>query len=138
MQSETGRLGEDLAAKFIEAKGYKILERNFRTQFGEIDIIAKKNGVLIFVEVKTLLRPDSFWATEGQAPSSDMGQGTRSEWEPELHFTSDKMRKMQRTIRAYLKDKRIIDIDYQLDLIAIELGQDNIVKDIRHYENITI
>jgi hypothetical protein len=45
---------------------------------------------------------------------------------------------MKRTVKAYLKDKQIIDTDYQLDLIAIELGQDNAIKDLRHYENITV
>lgn len=51
---EKGKLGEDLAAKFLEEKNYEILERNWRYgQFGEIDIIAKDNNTLVFVEVKT-------------------------------------------------------------------------------------
>ena len=47
-----GRQGEDLAAGYLRKQGYKILERNFKTPFGEADIIACKDGVCCFVEVK--------------------------------------------------------------------------------------
>ena len=47
------KCGEDLAAEFLIKKGYKILERNFEASQGEIDIIAKDNKELVFVEVKT-------------------------------------------------------------------------------------
>src|SRR5258706_11908193 len=48
-----GKKGEDLAVEYLKKKGYKILERNYRKQYAEIDIIAVKNNVLVFVEVKT-------------------------------------------------------------------------------------
>lgn len=50
---ETGRRGEDAAAKFLCKKGYEIVDRNYRTRCGEIDIIAAYNGYLVFAEVKT-------------------------------------------------------------------------------------
>jgi putative endonuclease len=49
---EKGKKGEDLASRYLESKGYQIRERNFRFGRNEIDIIAQKEGVLIFVEVK--------------------------------------------------------------------------------------
>lgn len=49
---ETGDWGEDLAAEELEKAGYKIIDRNFRTRFGEIDIIAEDGNTLVFVEVK--------------------------------------------------------------------------------------
>ena len=49
-----GDEGENRAAAFLEAKGFSIIERNWRTKSGEIDIIAVKNDILVFVEVKTL------------------------------------------------------------------------------------
>ncbi len=52
-RSETGRLGEELTAYYLEKAGYEILKRNFRIRGGEIDIIAAKDGIIAFVEVKT-------------------------------------------------------------------------------------
>lgn len=49
---DLGNLGEDLAAKFLQKNGYKILQRNFRSRFGEIDIVALEGEILVFVEVK--------------------------------------------------------------------------------------
>ena len=51
---ETGQKGEERAAQYLIDKGYEILERNWRTKTGEIDIIAKKAETVVFVEVKTL------------------------------------------------------------------------------------
>lgn len=48
-----GNFGEDVAEKFLDKNGYKIIERNFNCRFGEIDIIAMDNNCLVFVEVKT-------------------------------------------------------------------------------------
>ena len=56
-----GRRGEDLAAKYLKARGYKILERNYKTPFGEADLVAFKDGVYCFVEVKTRTQ-DAFGA----------------------------------------------------------------------------
>ena len=50
----TGKNGEERAASYLESKGFSIIERNWRTKGGEIDIIAFKNDILVFVEVKTL------------------------------------------------------------------------------------
>ena len=47
-----GKKGEDIAVVFLKKKGWKILERNYRKQYGEIDIIARKQNLLIFIEVK--------------------------------------------------------------------------------------
>lgn len=53
-----GHLGEDFSQKILEDRGFVILERNYRTRFGEIDLIATKEGVLHFIEVKTRSRLD--------------------------------------------------------------------------------
>jgi putative endonuclease len=51
-RKEMGDLGEALAGKILEHKGYVILDRNFRTRYGEVDLVAKEGEVLVFVEVK--------------------------------------------------------------------------------------
>jgi putative endonuclease len=48
-----GRTGEEAAVRYLQEQGYRILERNFRCRFGEIDLIARDAGVLVFIEVKT-------------------------------------------------------------------------------------
>ena len=52
-RAEIGAFGEDFTVKYLKKQGYKILERNFHSRFGEIDIIASKKDVIAFVEVKT-------------------------------------------------------------------------------------
>jgi putative endonuclease len=48
-----GKSGEDLACRELEQRGYAILDRRYRTRFGELDIVARENGTVVFVEVKT-------------------------------------------------------------------------------------
>ena len=50
---ETGKIGEDIATRYLEQIGYEIIQRNFECKIGEIDIIAKDKEVIVFVEVKT-------------------------------------------------------------------------------------
>lgn len=53
-RKQTGFSGETKASDYLVSNGYQIIERNFRNQRGEVDIIALKSGILVFVEVKTL------------------------------------------------------------------------------------
>ncbi len=50
---DTGLEGEDFAVRFLKSKGYRIIERNFRTRYGEIDIVARRKAEIVFLEVKT-------------------------------------------------------------------------------------
>jgi putative endonuclease len=52
-KDDLGRRGEDLAAAYLEGRGLEILERNWRCSLGEIDIVARDGGTLVFAEVKT-------------------------------------------------------------------------------------
>lgn len=114
----TGKTGEDIACAFLQSKGYKILLRNFRTKIGELDIVCRKAGAYIFVEVKTLKT------------------GSRA-YSPELHFTSDKLRTMQRTALLYFKANRMSpETNMRFDLVAVELGEGGAFPAIRHYENL--
>lgn len=53
MKRQLGLRGESIAARFLQGKGYNILERNYYTRYGELDIICEKDRKLVFVEVKT-------------------------------------------------------------------------------------
>ncbi|MFN3568073.1 MAG: YraN family protein [Caldimicrobium sp.] len=59
-----GNLAEERAIKFLEKKGFEILEKNFRTPWGEIDLIVKKGKLLSFVEVKSISSEDALFPEE--------------------------------------------------------------------------
>ena len=56
MRKELGNKGEDIAVRYLEDQGYKILKRNFRSRYGEIDIICSRAKSVVFVEVKTAIQ----------------------------------------------------------------------------------
>ena len=104
-----GKKGEDIAVKFLKRMGYKIIETNYNTKFGEIDIIAKIKGTLSFIEVKTRKNENFGLAKEA------------------VNFK--KQEKIRRTGMVYIKNKNISDdIGISFDIIAIqyENGKPNI------------
>ena len=109
-----GKIGEDLAANFLIEKGYQIIERNYRFSHGEIDIVAKQNETLVFVEVKT---------------RNNLEYG-----EPEYAITKNKQRQVRKMAELYLYDKDISDTDCRIDVITILLKKKTEYK-INHIEN---
>jgi putative endonuclease len=113
---KTGDRGEDIAAQFLEDIGYRIVDRNFRySTFGEIDIIAKKDGVLVFVEVKT-------YKTE------EFG-------EPLLLVNFKKQEKLRKIAQIYMLQKKIEDIDCRFDVIGIKIAKSGTDSAVNHIEN---
>ena len=117
-----GSLGERIAENYLKEKGYQILDRNYsfripgNPQKGEIDIIAQKSGIISFIEVKTL-------------------RGRVALISPEEKVDFGKQRKLVKTAESWLMRKKIpLDIKWQIDVIAIEMGSDKKVK-ISHFEN---
>jgi len=108
-----GKLGENLAANFLEKKGYTIVERNYRFSHGEIDIIAEKDGMLIFTEVKT-------------KKFGDFG-------DPINWIKRGKQLQIGRVARGYLYEKNITDRDCRFDVILVT-WEDGLWK-IDHLEN---
>lgn len=102
-----GKAGERQAAKHLQKSGYKILATNYRSRFGEIDIIAEKEGVLVFVEVK---------ARSG----ARYGKGYES-------VRPDKQAKLIKTAQAYMMEKG--EMPARFDVISIDDGE------ISHIEN---
>ncbi|MDR2635810.1 MAG: YraN family protein [Campylobacteraceae bacterium] len=90
------REAEERAARFLEKAALKIIERNYHSRFGEIDIIAESKSILHFVEVK---------ATSG-------------DYDPLERITSSKMAKIQKTIEYYIL-KNGIQKEYQIDALIV-------------------
>ncbi len=99
MSREIGKIGEDLACEILTGSGYKIIERNYFARFGEIDIIAKENNDLVFIEVK--YRKD-----EGFGSALDA-------------VTRKKLKKIHKSALIYLSEKGLTNVDWRVDVIGI-------------------
>ncbi|HEY3364747.1 MAG TPA: YraN family protein [Symbiobacteriaceae bacterium] len=97
---ETGRAGELAAARFLIAQGYRILERNVRFRTGEIDIVAREGGALVFVEVKT--RTGSRFGAPAEA------------------VTRAKQQQLVRLAQLYLTGHGPADQSCRFDVVAVE------------------
>ena len=104
-----GRVGEKKAVDFLKDKGYKILETNYKTHIGEIDIIAEDKGVITFVEVK--LRS-----------SYDYGTGAEA-------VNHKKQEKYFKVATEYLVRKGKTECSCRFDVVEIQDGQINLIID---------
>jgi len=111
-----GEVGEKLAEKYLRGQGYRIVERNFSTRFGEIDLIVKKDKVLIFVEVKARL-----------------GRGR-----PEWGVNREKIGRVRKMAEVYLAEEQPKYNNLRIDVVCIDLNLDLQAEDIRYYENMTL
>lgn len=109
-----GRWGEDRAAEYLKAKGYEILGRNIRTEYGEIDLLAGHKDVLIFVEVKA--------------------RSSQRYGHPEESITENKQQHMAEAAESYLQSHPDHDGDWRVDVISVyrRAGKP---PDILHFEN---
>ena len=110
--NELGKQGEDIAVQYLTDKGYEILERNWRNIHKEIDIIAKKDKVLVVVEVKT--------------------RQTDEYGEPDIAVTRQKQTRLISAANAYLFQNKL-DINTHFDIISIVFN--NGTPEITHIED---
>lgn len=99
LRQDLGRYGEERAAKFLQDRGYEIIDRNWRCQVGEIDIVARDNERLVFVEVKT---------------RSGSGFG-----HPFEAITANKVARMRRLVADWCIAKQVSGVKVRLDAIAV-------------------
>ena len=110
-----GELGEALARRHLIPRGYKIIEANFRTRNGELDLIAEKDGTLVFAEVRA----------RGPSPLVT----------PEESVNKAKQDRLLTTAQEYLQARGAEDRDWRIDLVALEYGRDGSVTRIEIIEN---
>jgi putative endonuclease len=113
-RSALGRRGEDLAVAHLTKAGYHILDRNVRTRYGEIDVVAQDGSCIVFVEVRT-------FRTELMAAVESVGQR--------------KQRRVAALSQAYLAEKGKADADWRADVIAITVPADGTSPVIDHIIN---
>src|SRR3989344_211667 len=116
-----GKIGEDTACKYLEKHGFKIVERNYWKKWGEIDIVAIKDKILHFVEVKSISRGRS--ASGGGTASYDPDF---SSYDAIDNVHPWKVKRLSRAIQTYLLERKVDDEqDWQVDVITIELDFDS-------------
>lgn len=127
LRQSLGRWGESIAAQYLESQDYKIRERNARTPYGEIDIVALQplsaslsssdlTSVTIFVEVKT-------------RSSTTYGF-------PEESITAQKQAHMLAAAQSYMQENPDLGNDWRIDVIAIQCWGSRKKHSIRHFENV--
>ncbi|MFA5054997.1 MAG: YraN family protein [Dehalococcoidia bacterium] len=114
---ETGAIAENIATDYLLKRGYKIRERNYRTRAGEIDIIAWKDGALVFIEVR---------AKTGKSFGS-----------AEESITERKKKRLVALAEAYLSDTGEQPEACRIDLIAIDLNAKGELLRLNLIENAT-
>lgn len=108
-----GNKGEKLACRYLRRKGYKILENNYRCNIGEIDIVARKDECLVFVEVKT--------------------RSNKEFGEPFEAVTSYKQERLRRLAESYIVSKPKNKLNSRFDVISLLFNGEKFT--INHIEN---
>jgi len=120
---KVGAIGEDAAAQFLRKKDYQILERNFHTRWGEIDIIAREKRSaqggpkIVFVEVKT-----------------KTGDQYGEPWEM---INRNKYQQVKNMAQVYLTKNGLGEVPCRIDVIGVWLDLEHEVEKIKHWENVT-
>lgn len=110
-----GAAGEEIASAYLRKMKYKILVSNFRTPFGEIDIVARHKDIMVFVEVKS--------------------RSTSSLGPPYLSITKAKQRHIIKNALFYLKSHRLMNANWRIDIVSVKLNHERKLECIELIEN---
>ncbi len=111
-----GDKGEEIAANFLIGKGYQMIEKNYTSRYGEIDLVAQESGSLIFVEVKT--RTNQTFGL------------------PEASVTPEKLERVKKAGLMWLQAHPDMPDDWRIEVVAIIMDGQQRVQDIRHFTQI--
>lgn len=110
-----GSIGEDIACDYMTVNGYRVIGRNISSRCGEIDLIARKDNMTIFVEVKT-------------RTSSSLGP-------PYLAVTRRKAWHIIRNALIYLRKNGLLESMWRIDVLSINIDDEGRLENIEHFEN---
>ena len=114
-----GDIGEGIVSKYLVNKGFSVLEQNYWRPWGEIDIVAKKEGTLRFVEVKTVSRVTNI--------------------RPEENMHKNKLLRLNRAIQTYLLEKKVPEsVPWQIDLACVLLDYETRRAKVELFENLIL
>ena len=116
-----GDIGEEVVCKYLETKGFRVLERNYLRKWGEIDIVAEKGQLLSFIEVKSVSR--------------EPGKGYR----PEENMHPAKLKRLHRVIQTYLLDRKVPDSrEWRIDVACVYLDFSTRKAKVEMLENVIL
>ena len=128
-----GQLGEDLACRFLEDKGFEVVDRNYRKKWGELDIVSRESdGTIRFVEVKAVSR---------EIVTQDGKDVLREKelYRPEDQIHPLKQKRLQRAIMSYLiKHKVGEETPWQFDVILVRIDQSSKKVLVEHLEKMML
>jgi len=111
-----GKFGEDLAKNYLIRHGYEIIKANVKLSYLELDIVARKDNLTVFVEVKTRL--NQFYG-----PAEDA-------------FAPGKAERFKRGLQNYLFEHKLSIEDFRADLIAIDLDREKKIAKLKHFKDV--
>ncbi len=114
-RKELGSKGEDIAVRFLKKKGYRIIKRNYRCKYGEIDIIAERDNITAFIEVRTI-----------QAENFGI---------PQDFITNIKIDHISKSALNYIKKENLFDHSCRFDLMTINFSDTLSEPKIEYIEN---
>ena len=106
---KTGEIGEKICLNYLKKEGYIIIDTNYTQKVGEIDIIASKDDVLHFIEVKSVILKNNL---------------SYETYNPSQNFTKKKLQKIQKTVLIYLQEKKVShETKWQIDLYSLQIDK---------------
>lgn len=121
---EIGNIGEEIACKWLLQRDFLIVERNYNKKWGEIDIVASKQGIIQFFEVKsvTVRKGDK---DKGRSPAENVHE--------------PKVRRLRRVIQTYLLEKRLgLDAEFKFHVILVYMNSGTRRARVEFLENIIL
>lgn len=125
---KTGEIGENIAVKFLMKHGFTILERNYTKKWGELDIIAEKDKIIYFVEVKSTTRFNLDNITDRSFDNYQLDDNMHP-W---------KLKRLSRAIQTYILSRKLDDREWQLDLLVVFLDIESKKAKIKVVSNIIL
>jgi len=119
---EKGNIAEDIACFYLKKHGFLIQNRNYYKKWGEIDIIAAKDNILHFIEVKSVFE-----------------RGLKTDHRPEENVHELKLRKIRRVVQTYLNEHKYgLDAEFKFHIITVRINDLNKRSYVKMFENVIL
>jgi putative endonuclease len=126
--NELGKIGEEIACKFLVKQGFRVICRNYCKKWGEIDIITEKQRIIHFIEVKSV-------------SCENLGEikHENDSFRPEDNLHSQKIKRLSRVIQTYLFEMDVSDeTEWQFDVICVYVSMTKRVGRVKYLEDIVL